>query len=533
MQRKSILENNYSLSSDINNSEPINILSSTMDSKNINSPRRNNDISAEELIMICETKEFKKRLLDIAIPRKVGNVIGKELQKAKWQAQKWWSQWLFDNIAKNNLDDFRIIRFENDLVTPKEITQILEQVKVAPFIQRLRNICENREIKRNQELPLSQEQDSESESDSLSPERSSSESSKDDLNLPDSNEAEKETKSKQKLIKNISGDNLLPNRIEIKRLSLNSDREREAGILVSEEEKKKDILSISPPSSFNQNLFPSKTSPPGLVFISRFASSEQANSFRYPRVPENNVLHTKNLKYTKLYEYNGVKVEIPYSLDIMLRNRYLGPSSCIDEKIFILGLRYNIIGIDNHYLSVPPEVAKLFKFQLFGSPFNTYNCPYFSAFPKAEDIVGSKGTYFNSPFPAEYDTFIFNPPYDEDVIDLAVTRLIHQMWLRPMTVLCVLPVWDAASQRKIGAIMTDINGNNTTDFEKARKFLPVGRLLTCPYLKEHIIKKKDTDNPVFYDCVNNTKFAPCNTHLILLSNGAPKISMKQVLDAWN
>ncbi len=281
-------------------------------------------------------------------------------------------------------------------------------------------------------------------------------------------------------------------------------------------------------------------SPPGLLFISEISEATRNESGwtrdsttqKYPYNQEPNKLYIRNLKHIRLYSYNGIKAEIPYVMDNILRARYLGNPNLMDERIYLLGLRYNVIGIDNHYLSVPPYVAKLFSLQLFGSPFNTFDCPYFSAFPEAEKLFGSRGTYFLSPFPAEYDTFIFNPPYDETVIDLAVSRLVQQMWLRPMTVLCTLPVWDAASQLKIGAVMTDENGNNTTDFQKARKFGPVGRLLSCPYFKEHAIKRKDVDNPVFYDCVSNKKFAPCNTHLILLSNGPLKVSMKQILSAW-
>ncbi len=478
-----------------NSSKPISTESS--------SPKENFE---SELTIICETREFKKRLLTIAIPRKVGEVTGKDLQKARWQAQKWWSQWLFDNIAKDNLDDFRIKRFENDLVSPLEVEAILKEIRENVLVSKIREMSiKQTELDRTNEIKIENRSEfraenrfeirgeviSESNSEASSPRASSDD--------------------EKKIIKTCSGTNLKDKKIdEIKRRSLD----------MKEADFESDLL--EPCLQTNTGT----SSPPGLIFIS--GVNDHKNMYNQ----EPGKLYIRNLKVLRLYSYNGIKAELPYTMDQILRNRYSGPPGLVDEKIYLLGLRYNVIGIDNHYLSVPPDVARLFDLQLFGSPFNTFDRPYFSAFPKVERFFGSRGTYFSSPFPAEYNTFIFNPPYDETVIDLAVTRLIQQMWLRPMTVLCTLPVWDAASQLKIGAVMTDENGNNTTDFQKARKFSPVGRLLSCPYFKDHIIKKKETDNPVFYDCVNNKKFAPCNTHLILLSNGTPKITLQQILAAW-
>ena len=551
----------------------------------------------KQLSIICATKEFKKRLLNMAIPRKVGVVTGKDLQKARWHAQKWWSQWLFDNIAKNNLDDFKILRFENDLVSEAEIVEILSDIELdttklkesdSISFNSPRNFevsvpldnlnlqdsesCRFKLSLESSEFPESSESDrfksqgdseSNSTSSSLSPPRSDCDSQADLGDSPSKKlikfSSNTELFSKNKLSESdrfkSQGDSEDPNSIrnfEPRRRSLNIYEENQnakpEGI---KDDKKKDIKSPS-------------GSPPGLTLISRFNSesgrfklpwSSEESPRQYSRhsgssfhsfpfssgvnlgvnsgVNSPRRLKIKNLKYIRLYDYGGVKAEISYALDNMLRKRYSGPPELLDETVFLLGMRYQIIGIDNHYLSIPPNVAKLFLFQLFGSPFNTIEYPYFSAFPKAENVVGSRGTYFSSPFPAEYDTFIFNPPYDETVIDMAVNRLLQQMWLRPMTILCVLPVWDAESQRKINAPMTDKNGNPTTNFEEARKFVPVGKLLHCPYIKEHSILKKDIDNPVFYDFVNNNKFAPCNTHVILLSNGPAKISMKEILAGWN
>jgi hypothetical protein len=425
-----------------------------------------------ELQKITETSEFKKYLLDRAIPRKVGHVTGHELKRARWQAQKWWSQWLFENIAKGNVEDFRILRFENDLISPVEIEEILE------LIRRKRRI-RNSDSHIYSFVPIQRSSSSESDTPHL----------RRPLTPPDIG---RHSSSSSDSDSNSDGSPPKP------------------GV-------------SSPRESINSN----DSDPRPVTILSRRTSlspREINDGFQ-------KVVRTKSGRYNKVYEYNGVKLEISYILDNLLRQRYIGPPEDIEENVYLVGLRYQVIGIDNHYLSIPPKVASLFSFELFGSPFNTV-CPYFSAFPEIESLFGAKGNYFLHPFPMEYNTFIFNPPYDETVIDMAITKLLGQMATRPMTVFCTLPLWDAESQRKCGLPMSNEKGDLTTNFEEARKFVPISRLLTCTYIKEHAIRLKERDNPFFVEYPTGKKFAPINIHFIILSNGPAKITMTQVLQAW-
>lgn len=235
-----------------------------------------------------------------------------------------------------------------------------------------------------------------------------------------------------------------------------------------------------------------------------------------------------------MYEYGRMKLKISRNLEGYLRSKYSGPPENISAAIFMVGLRYQTIGFDNHYLSIPRSVvSRCIDFELFGSPFNTlYRDRYFSPFPEVETAFGSRGDFFSVPFPVEYDRFSFNPPFDEIVMEKAVDRLLIQMSVRPMTILCILPVWDPETQSKIGAPMFDDQGNTTNDFAKARRFVAFNKLTASPYVSERKVQMRDIDRPFFYDYLTQKNILPINVHLVIMSNGPPKITLKDVIAAW-
>lgn len=274
--------------------------------------------------------------------------------------------------------------------------------------------------------------------------------------------------------------------------------------------------------------------PPNIEYGDSPDASESEESDSPRRIDYKKVEGRSFEQPSVVYEYGRMTLKLSRTLEAYLKEKYSGLPENKVESIFLLGLRYQTIGFDNHYLSIPRSVvANCVDFELFGCPINTYyRDRYFSPFPELESAFGSRGDFFTTPFPHEYDRFSFNPPYDEIVMERAVDRLLRQMSVRPMTVLCVLPVWDPETQSEIGAPMFDEQGIRTSDFGKARKFVAFNKIMASGFLVERKVQMRDKDRPFFYDYLTQSNILLINVHIIILSNGPAKIKLKDVIATW-
>jgi hypothetical protein len=265
------------------------------------------------------------------------------------------------------------------------------------------------------------------------------------------------------------------------------------------------------------------TSPPRLSFMTRRFLGE--------------AVRTRSLTGEKIFEFGRANFRMNNHMEQLLRDKYTGPASQIMEHLFVIGFRYSALEFDNHHLSIPPKVVELFQFELFGSPFNTVR-PYFGPFPDIEIMFGSRGTFFTTPFPAEFSSFTFNPPYAEDFLERAVTRLIEQMKLKEAAkqscfVLCVLPLWDPFVRKKSGAPICTAELRTTDDPNKARKFEAYDKLQNSGFMVEEIILKRDRDRPFFSDHARqNHNLLLCDIHLVSLAVGSYRIPMARIAAAW-
>lgn len=187
---------------------------------------------------------------------------------------------------------------------------------------------------------------------------------------------------------------------------------------------------------------------------------------------------------------------------------------------------YDFIGMNTIHLSVPPLFAD--AVELFGSPLNTrgrYCSPF--AF---ESVFGSLGSFFKFNLSsAEESLFIMNPPYDEVIINAAADRLLSQLAAvqgRPQsseagqgkTVLITLPVWDSASQQRLGI----------RDYKLP--FAGFDALIKSAFFKERDILSKE-DYP-YWDYYKERYIPATFTHLIILATGEPSITLAGVKQTW-
>ena len=169
------------------------------------------------------------------------------------------------------------------------------------------------------------------------------------------------------------------------------------------------------------------------------------------------------------------------------------------DKNKLLGI-YNFVGINSIHLSIPP----IFKgTELFGSPLNTHNQKYCSPFA-VDKLFRSSGSFFNFT-PKDDGVYLCNPPFDEEIIRNMAVRLLSWMAGKPqIVVICTVPVWDSASQRKLG--MKDYG----------MQFEGFDSLIASKFCYERDILMKN-EYP-YWDYYSKKSIPASHTHLIFLSN---------------
>jgi hypothetical protein len=227
-------------------------------------------------------------------------------------------------------------------------------------------------------------------------------------------------------------------------------------------------------------------------------------------------------------EFANKKILLSKSFYDLSAARYIGDQAALNTAIFIIGLRYSVLEIDTqNYLAVPSVVRRKFKFELFGSPFNS-DLSYFSPFPEVEAVFGSEGNFFTTIPEDEYTRAIFFPPEEEDVINLAIDVLLEEDLQTERTVLCVLPVWDPIQRKSLGLNLMTENNKPTSSIEKAKRFSGYDRIKASKFFVEEMV-----DNELlFFNFANAEKVNKGPICLIILASGKPRFKLAGLMELW-
>ena len=131
------------------------------------------------------------------------------------------------------------------------------------------------------------------------------------------------------------------------------------------------------------------------------------------------------------------------------KKRFSGPSNKFHEYLWIILLRYQLLGSNNNQLGVLPDVLNLMKkdfflnFECFASAINSYNKNYCSIYYDVEKYFGSKGSFFN--LKCISGTYSFNPPYQINIINRGIKRIISFLdnsGRDELTFILTIPIWD-------------------------------------------------------------------------------------------
>jgi hypothetical protein len=216
---------------------------------------------------------------------------------------------------------------------------------------------------------------------------------------------------------------------------------------------------------------------------------------------------------------------IPITIYNKLTLCYSGPENKIDDYIWAILFRYQLLGSNNHQLAVLPYVMNQMSsdynlnFECFASfTNNTFN-HYCSIYYDLEQYFGSVGSFFNiTPLKG---TFGFNPPYQKDVINKGIYKIFFFLdnTIEDLTFIITIPIWDSHGQ----LLMNNKPNINYGDFEIIKE------IKESKYFKglRMVPKEKFTYIDHNFGLYKNKTIQ--DTYVIILSN---KIIDPSILDGY-
>lgn len=211
---------------------------------------------------------------------------------------------------------------------------------------------------------------------------------------------------------------------------------------------------------------------------------------------------------------------IPVPIYNRLEAKYTGPKNKLDEYLWGILYRYQLLGSNNHQLAVLPSIMHQMKtdynldFECFASSINSMATNYCSIYYDLERHFGSVGSFFNiTPLKG---TFGFNPPYQKDIITLGCTRLLELLKdSSELSFIITIPIWDTEGRK----IMKELYNN---ELEKQNidygDFEIMNTIRQSPFLKKikMIPKEKFTYLDHNFNLYKNRTIQ--NTYILVLSN---------------
>lgn len=211
---------------------------------------------------------------------------------------------------------------------------------------------------------------------------------------------------------------------------------------------------------------------------------------------------------------------IPIKIYDKLVNSYIGPKGKVDEYLWAIVYRYQLLGSNNHQLAVLPSIMESMtkdynlNFECFASAINSTYPKYCSIYYDLEQYFGSVGSFFNI-VPVK-GTFGFNPPYQKDIIELGINKLFGYLKSsEPLTFIITIPIWD-----NIGRNYMKEHFNNELEKQNIDygDFPIVNKVRESEYFRglRMISKEKFTYVDHNFELYKNKTIQ--NTYVIMLSN---------------
>ena len=188
---------------------------------------------------------------------------------------------------------------------------------------------------------------------------------------------------------------------------------------------------------------------------------------------------------------------IPKYIYQKLENIYNGPKNKIDTYVWAIVYRYQLLGSNNNQLGVLPDILKKMNndlglnFECFASAINFTFHNYCSVYFDLEKYFGSKGNFFD--MKALEGTYSFNPPYQKNVMDSGINRLLYLLDNaksnnKNLTFIITIPIWDKIGKKIMKFTHPEKKTVPDIDYEE---FDSIEKILNSKYFKLKLMIPKN------------------------------------------
>lgn len=223
---------------------------------------------------------------------------------------------------------------------------------------------------------------------------------------------------------------------------------------------------------------------------------------------------------------------LPITIYDKLKSQYKGPEDKLDEYLWAIVFRYQLLGSNNHQLAVLPNIMNQMNndynlsFECFASSINSTFHNFCSIYYDLEKHFGSVGSFF-SIVPLK-GTFGFNPPYQTDIITKGILIILEYLNTnKDLTFIITIPIWDEKGKE----IMKE-KFNNELEYQNIDygDFEIVNIVRESKYFKTLRMIPKEDFTYIDHNFLLYKNKTIQNTYVIILSN--TNIDIK-LLDTYN
>lgn len=210
---------------------------------------------------------------------------------------------------------------------------------------------------------------------------------------------------------------------------------------------------------------------------------------------------------------------IPINEYTNMEQKFTGNKEKLDEYIWIILFRYQLLGSNNNQLAVLPNVLDQmkidlnFNFECFASAINSSTINFCSLYYDVEKYFGSIGSFFN--IDINEGVFSFNPPYQTDIIERGIEKILSflEKSKKQLEFVITIPIWDNDG-KKIMENNNSENNNNNIDYGD---FEIINKMFTSKYFKGKLMISKNDFTYVDHNFCLYKNTTIQNTYVIVLA----------------
>jgi len=255
----------------------------------------------------------------------------------------------------------------------------------------------------------------------------------------------------------------------------------------------------------------------------------QRSNYKVSKKEISQIRNNKNITFYKFlinvnFGINNEKLEniinnilLPQDVYNKLKENFTGNIKLIDDYIWSIIFRYQLLSSNNHQLGILPSIINNMQidynltFECFASSINSTLKNYCSIYYDLEQLFGSHGNFFNKNFIE--GVYTFNPPYQKNIIDKGYLKINYHLDLahkndKELTFILTIPVWDKEGQKII-------NHNNKIDYGE---FEVINKIKESNFFRGLRIISKEEFTYIDHNFKLLKNKTIQNTYIILLSS---------------